>query len=402
MVFRRLINCLAFGLIVIIGLSVSGCHDEENFETETTEKVLFMYLPWSGNEFPLTSNFYTNVADMEKAIIQRGLKRERVIVFFSTSIDEAELYEIIYEDGKCIRKVLKEYSSPDLATVEGTISILNDVKHFAPALKYAMTIGCHGFGWIPSNSVRSRSNSSFKYHWEGDGVLTRWFGGNPSPKIDVTTLAEGLRVANMKMEFILFDDCYMAGVEVAYDLRKVTNYLIASTSEVMAYGMPYQLIGGYLLDENPDYIAICDHFYEFYSAGSLPYGTLSVIDCSQLDALAEVMNEINARYTFDTSLLGYLQKLDGYSPTIFYDMGDYVQKLCGYDSLYNDFEDILSRVVVYSVHTDNYLSNVNGKKEIYPIHSFSGLTISDPSTSSKAVAKTNTAWWKATHRSTTY
>ena len=38
MVFRRLINCLAFGLIVIIGLSVSGCHDEENFETETTEK----------------------------------------------------------------------------------------------------------------------------------------------------------------------------------------------------------------------------------------------------------------------------------------------------------------------------------------------------------------------------
>lgn len=65
------------------------------------------------------------------------------------------------------------------------------------------------------------------------------------------------------MEYILFDDCYMASVEVAYDLKEVTDYLIASPCEIMAYGMPYAEIGPHLLGK-VDYESICDAFYEFY------------------------------------------------------------------------------------------------------------------------------------------
>jgi hypothetical protein len=35
----------------------------------------------------------------------------------------------------------------------------------------------------------------------------------------------------------------MSTIEVAYDLRYVTDYLIGSTCEIMAYGMPYSIIG---------------------------------------------------------------------------------------------------------------------------------------------------------------
>lgn len=45
------------------------------------------------------------------------------------------------------------------------------------------------------------------------------------------------------MEYILFDDCYMSSVEVAYELKEATRFLIASTSEMMAYGMPYATVG---------------------------------------------------------------------------------------------------------------------------------------------------------------
>lgn len=398
MVFRRLINCLAFGLIVIIGLSVSGCDDKVDTD-RLAEKTLFMYFPWSNN---LTGYFRTNISDMEQAISRRGLENEHVIVFFSTAPDEAELYEIVCKKGKCEHNILKRYTDPAFTTSQGITGILNDVKSFAPARTYAMTIGCHGMGWIPVYNSRARSLVPFKYHWDVDGApLTRFFGGTEKAyQTDVTALADGIANAGMTMEFILFDDCYMASVEVAYDLRHVTGHLIASTCEMMAYGLPYARIGAYLLG-TPDYQAICDHFYEFYSAYNLPYGTLSVIDCSQLDALAEVMNEINARYTFDTSLLGYLQRLDGYSPTIFYDMGDYVSTLNRGEHLQELFEEQLARTVIYSVHTDEYYTTLS-QPNVRPIHSFSGLTISDPSTSSEAVAKTNTAWWKATHRSTTY
>lgn len=64
------------------------------------------------------------------------------------------------------------------------------------------------------------------------------------------------------MEYILFDDCYMSSIEVAYALKDVTDYLIGSTSEVMAYGMPYAEIGQYLIGK-VDYAGICDGFYSF-------------------------------------------------------------------------------------------------------------------------------------------
>ena len=70
------------------------------------------------------------------------------------------------------------------------------------------------------------------------------------------------------------------GVEVAYDLKDVTDYLIGSTSEVMAYGMPYAEIGQYLIGK-VDYEGICDGFYSFYSNYSeMPCGTIAVTDCS--------------------------------------------------------------------------------------------------------------------------
>ena len=95
------------------------------------------------------------------------------------------------------------------------------------------------------------------------------------------------------MEYILFDDCYMSSLEVAYELRHVTNYMIACPTEVMVFGMPYSTIGKYLLSEKPDYKAICESFYQFYSNYQYPYGTLAVTDCSYLDELAELMKHIH-------------------------------------------------------------------------------------------------------------
>lgn len=382
--------------VLFLCLTLFGCTNNE-YRNEIAEKTLFMYFPWSGNG--LVDAFYTNVADMEKAIIEKRLDSRRVIVFFATSSSEAEMYEIVYSKGKCTHEVLKEYTDYPYTTISGLTSILKDVKSFAPAYNYAMTIGCHGMGWVPAETGRARGMSDFKYHWEHEGALTRWFGGSLY-QTDITTLAEAIMNANMHMQFILFDDCYMANVEVAYDMRNAADYLIASTCEVMSAGMPYAMIGEYLLDDEPDYQAVCDEFYSFYvdykrGDEPYPYGTLSVIDCSQMDAMAEIMNTINAYYTLDPRLLGRIQKLDGYNPVIFYDFGDYVEKLGLEESLHYDFERQLKQTVIYSVHTEQYYADGVGK---FDINAYSGLTISDPSISSEAVEKENTAWWKATHR----
>ena len=79
---------------------------------------------------------------------------------------------------------------------------------------------------------------------------------------------------------------------------------------------------------NIDYEKICDGFYSFYSNYVTPCGTISVTDCSEIDNLAAIMKEINQRYTFNEELISSLQSLDGYKPSISFDCGDYVAKLC--------------------------------------------------------------------------
>ena len=187
--------------LITLSFFVLSCEKDE-IESVENQKTLFMYLPWSTN---LTSNFYTNISDMEKAISQKGLNGERVIVFMSTTSEKAILFEITCKKGKCEQVTLKEYNNPPFTTAEGITSILNDVKSFAPAPTYAMTIGCHGMGWLPVHSTKGRARTSIRMHWENEGVpQTRYFGGTTSQyQTDITTLAEGIADAGIKMEYIL-------------------------------------------------------------------------------------------------------------------------------------------------------------------------------------------------------
>ena len=84
----------------------------------------------------------------------------------------------------------------------------------------------------------------------------------------------------------------MSSIEVAYDLKDVTKYLIASPTEVMAYGFPYHECGKYLIG-NVDYEGVIQAFYEFYSQYTYPYGTAAVTNCQELEQLANIVKRIN-------------------------------------------------------------------------------------------------------------
>ncbi len=150
-------------ILLVIGLScLTSCRKEE-IPSADNERTLFMYLPWSTN---LTSYFYQNIDDMEDAISRRGLDKERVLVFLSTSSTEAELFEITVNNGTCTRQILKEYTRPAFTTEEGLTGILNDMKSFAPAKTYSLIVGCHGMGWLPVAQSKARATMKPRYHWE--------------------------------------------------------------------------------------------------------------------------------------------------------------------------------------------------------------------------------------------
>lgn len=401
MMIRRLLTTF-----IAAGLLLAGCSKDKK-ETPPAYvppaqavQTHLMYMPWSDN---LTDYFRVNIDDMA-SVVATGLDDGvRVLVFFMESSGTATLFEMYHEGKTCKRRTIKSYSAPiDFTSAAGIASILGDVKSEAPADRYTMSIGSHGMAWLPVVSLaRAQMRAAVpqrREYWEyaaEDRPLTRWFGGvSTTHRTEIQTLADALTQAGMHMDYILFDDCYMSSVEVAYALRHVTDYLIGSTSEIMAYGFPYALAGEHMLGE-VDYEGICDAFHNFYSTYEFPYGTIGITRCAELDDLADIMRRINASFTFDTTTVDELQRLDGYTPTLFFDLGDYVRHLCTDPALLDEFEQQLARTVPWHRHTEYYYSMANGRN---PIYTYSGITTSDPSIDPEIVIdRQHTAWYEATH-----
>lgn len=390
---------LFVALIAVSPIAMSSCDDGDDTPgggTNQYKQTVIMYMPWSGSG--IYSYFKRNIEAFETAITDnRGLDGNSLVVFISENGSSSHLIKISYDDGQCLRDTLKSYdfATYDYTAPDGIAQVLGDAMACSPSDTYALAIGCHGMGWIPAGtSVETRAARDAAA--AGQVHQTRYFGhsSDVTYQTDITSLAEGISRTGVKMKYVLFDDCYMSNIETAYDMRGAADYLIASTCEIMIEGMPYAEIGIDLLVN--DLQGAVQGFYDFYSAFSVPCGTIAVTDCSQVEAMAQLMRDINTAYPGGIDGTDGIQDLDGYTPTIFFDYGDYVTHLCRDESLLAAFNEQLDRLVPYKACTPTYYSSITGRQTA--IDTFSGLTISDP-TENPAVtaAKATTAWYKATH-----
>lgn len=259
-----------------------------------------------------------------------------------------------------------------------------------------MVIGCHGLAWVPvrgQQNVQGRKYAPGSVHYDIQGpVTTRYIGGlNPETQIETSQLAGAMADAGLHTEYLLFDACYMSSVEVAYEFKDVTHYLIASPTEVISYGFPYLTMGNYLLG-TPNYKGIVDSFINFYSSYSMPYGTVAVTDCTQLDALAYLAQQINIASEGQPEPDG-VQTMDGYRPPLFYDLGHYMSlKSAASTVLSSAFAAQLDKTVLYKGHTPKYISALRDSP--VPILHYSGLTTSQSSRNYLADKINDTAWYK--------
>lgn len=413
---NKRLTIIAVTMVMAITSIFSSCSDKnEQDENSITQQAILIFMPWSGSASSagLYQSLLLNLDSIEAGIkAQKGLKNSQVFVALGNNATNTQLYEVKYSNGNCLHTNIKTYSSKEAATTNGIADIINEVKKHSNALNYAMIIGCHGSGWTSKSdwqqypyyakAFRTYNGGVAK---KGDYPLTRFFGSvnDMDYAIDINTLADAIAQTDTKMQYILFDNCYMANVETAYALKDVTNFMVASTSEVMGIGMPYKMMWSYLATATPNYDQMVQTFYKFYSSYEYPYGSLSAIDCRQMDALAELMKKINSKYTFNTSLRDSIQTLGGFKPTIFYDLGSYIDNLVIDEQLKSEFNNQLSKVVKYKKSTDrlySYLYLTDGPTYI-DVNDFSGITTSAPSNNPVAIKGwNNTKWAKATNNQT--
>lgn len=394
--------------VILAAITLIGCdHDDptDNYRYEQVTKTLFVYMPWTGSKTSsngsLTYYLDANIKSMQNAInTNGGLKATDIIVYKASSASQAVMFRMRYNItlNKCELDTLNVNAPYNAITKENLTSLLNQVNSYSNTGYYSILVGCHGSGWTPrgSDSTMPRASRAFG----GQGIDLQY---------DLSDVSYAIANSAMKkVEFVSFDDCYMANVETAYELRDVTNYLVASTSEVMGDGFPYDTLFKYMLG-TPDYDNICKTFYTYYTNNSYPYGSLSAIKCGDaIKQMASVMKDINTTYTFDQSKLSSVQYLDGYDNNVFFDLSSYVEQLGVTPPLSTNFKTALDNLVPYKVYTpyiytaysNPYRAETDPKNpyNTFKVNTFSGITISDPTLNKTVVeSKKNTAWWQATH-----
>lgn len=263
----------------------------------TYDQVLIYYGMGYNN---LSGNLRTNLLDELKSDVLPGLHREKAIVAFvhntatsgNYTTPNAPVLMRFYRDasGKGAVDTLKVYDDMAVsASGESIRRVLCDIQDAFPAKHYGMLISSHGSGWLPAGYGKSSERASARaignqYSGSGSSVTTQW-----------VTVPELARAIPMHLDYMILDVCLAGAVEVAWELKDVADRLVVSPAEILTSGMGYSMLSWDMLAwENPDLEGYCRTYYDYYNSKSGTYrsGTISLVECAKLPALAEAFSVV--------------------------------------------------------------------------------------------------------------
>ena len=283
-------------------------------------------------------------------------------------------------------------------------AVLTYVRDNFPAKTYGMIFSSHATGYLPagyyanpkdymyapSSAIMGRQGHQ-KPHYgvpyvepEHDPSLPMvksvgqdqvgTYGAYLSYEIQIEDFAKALP---MYLDYILFDACLMGGVEVAYELAGKCGLVGFSQTEVLAEGFDYEEIPTRLLHGgNPDPQAVCEDYFQQYDIQSGIYrsATISMVDCSKMEPLAEVCRELFEKYREPMRLVDpeTIQRFYRYDYHWFYDLTDIVAKSGAADEELQALNDALEQCVVYKAATPEFMGS-------FTIDTYSGFSMYLPS-----------------------
>lgn len=388
-------------------LFTAACRKSTPQENGPTPHTLMFY--FTGTQ--LSYYFSRNIDAAAEAIARNAAGNCRVLCLYQgSSRNSADIMELELENGTCVEKKLATYDMPPIAEGEDMTFFLSEMMRLAPAESYGLVMAGHATAWIPAETpsaaaaaaTHPRTVKADYWRKMPSNIVTRYFGerysDSASNKFEIADIAEALTATGTKFRYILFDACFMANVESAYVLRNNADYIIGAPCEILGDGFPYTEVLPYLLagnGRNSDIDAVCRTFHDHYASTYGYSGSVAAIACSQLEPLAEIMKRINTAGALDDTDPSQLQTYEGQIDHIFFDLGDYVDKACGDETLKASFARQMSLCVPYKYTLPSFWSNY-GVAGNYPISSYSGISTSAPAEIYR-YEYSLTDWYRDTH-----
>ena len=272
-------------IAVIIVTTTVSCDKDEPAQPAYSNRTILVYIV-ANNSLGAENYDETDINEMILASQNNNFNNGRLIIYHAPLGSKPTLKEIV--DGKII--TLKEYNT-SLSSVERKQmqQVINDTKLIAPAKDYGLILWSHANGWLQTG-INEGATPPIKYDKGNKSTLA--FGDDQGKQMNITTLAQILE--NEKFSFIYFDCCYMATIEVMYELCHTTDYIIASATEIPADGMPYEQNLPLLFSDTALLELACANTFDYYNCknGLLRSCAISLIDTHHIKELGEITAQI--------------------------------------------------------------------------------------------------------------
>jgi len=325
---------------LILVLAVFSACQKEDIQKNPAIRTIIVYMVANNS---LYTDVSTSLQQIEQGFSETGTQ---LVVFIAQPAESPQLLEI--HPGK--ETLVKTYPD-DLNAVDPAVlkEITQDVINLYPAKEYGLIMWSHGTSWMPASS------------------LLRSFGNDFGAQMNIPDLANNLPV---RFKFILFDACLMGSVEVEYELKDKTDYIIASSTETIYNGFSYDRVIPELIQPAINYHAIAQSYFDYYNEqqGAYQSATVSVVETQRLPALAAAMKQLCENNPVDMAAFDRtsVQRLDVYKEQYTFDLLDFVNKIFP-DADKNDFVAQLDKAVLCKYHTPQFILE-------YDINTYCGLS----------------------------
>lgn len=402
-------------ILLLLLLLLLSCHDDKSEAVlpdtpeESARRTVLMYCA-AQNSLGYSSRYYKSAWTEDSLELVAGKHfisdEDRLLVF----VDDAfppRLYRFRTDaDPELVLQWGYDANSASPTTFK---EVLTRVKEHFPALEYGLCMWSHADGWLPSSNTNySRTvkrssrqeiepSSCRDCHPEGARLLDHSTTQNlkdstsrPSPlsfgidvgehgnmysdtsgdgitlgaQMNIADMAKAIHDSGLHLTYIFFDACLMQCVEVAYELRNVTNYLIASPISIAAAGAYYtHLLERGFFSPNPTDIA--KTYYEDVTSNELAQAyddfgiVISAIKTSEMDALAEAVRTALADVDFTTypdltaAHAYHVYSYNYYYRPHYYDMRSALRHLLT-DAQFAPVDEAITRATAFYAATHKY------------------------------------------------
>jgi hypothetical protein len=370
---KRLLHIV---LAAVLSLLVAGCCE---IGGDKEKRMVLVYI--AATEQSVSNYASGNITDMLTGYVPgRKSQTEELLVFLqkhgtSTPRTEATLTRYFSNNsGNIDSEVIANFGSDfDACDPESFARVLAVAEEECKPTKRALLFSSHGTGWMPEGYFDSNGEHTSVFQLSPKRIsssnleslsklrIREGIGLDYPTKheLDIRDFAE--ITGKYHWEVMLLDCCYLGAIEAAYQLRNCCDYIAASPTEIMINGFPYSCILENLF-KSPNakgYRNICQKYYDMYQAmtGSYQSGTIALVNCSQLDAMAEVCASIvamqrNQMQSVDRmSVQHYFWKSN---KDYFFDLTDYFSSFATEEQM-TSFKAQMDKTVIFKAATAEFI-----------------------------------------------